>query len=185
LDRKRVADVASGVVGKGKKRCEDFCCEIYEDNHVPEECPVFNGPKPHAALCGFAGGESGFFQIPTWGAKGVIPKPDSVTAFITVKEGKVSADLVKSELSRPIPVQKHADGFLVPFPCKVELQRMIAMNYVHTFGGECILEIQEVNQRIELISYLQKAWVNVYGVPFEIRYLLSAESLGECLWGSV
>jgi hypothetical protein len=38
-------------------------------------------------LCGFAGGESGFFEIPTWGENGVIPKPDSVTAFITVKEG--------------------------------------------------------------------------------------------------
>jgi hypothetical protein len=35
---------------------------------------VFNGPKPQAALCGFAGGESGFFQIPTWGSKGAIPR---------------------------------------------------------------------------------------------------------------
>jgi hypothetical protein len=87
LDRKRVADVVSRVVDKGKKRREDFCCEICEDNHVPEECLVFNGLKPHATLCGFAGGESGFFEIPTWGENGVIPKPDSVTAFITVKEG--------------------------------------------------------------------------------------------------
>lgn len=123
---------------------------------------MFNGPKPQAALCGFAGGESGFFQIPTWGAKGVIPRSDGVTAFITVKEGNVSGDLVKSELSRLIPVkwnwsvQKHAYGFLVPFPCRVELQRMIAMKYVHTLGGEGILVIQEVNQKIEPISYLQK-----------------------------
>ncbi|XP_008665777.1 uncharacterized protein [Zea mays] len=185
--KKRVADVASGVSDMGKKRREELCCEICEDNHVPEECPVFNGPKPQAALCGFAGGESGFFQIPTWGAKGVLPRSDGVTAFITVKEGNVTAELVKSELSRLIPVkwnwsvQKHADGFIVPFPCRVELQRMIAMKYVHTLGGEGILVIQEVNQKIEPISYLQKAWVNVYGVPFEIRSFLPLWAVGSIL----
>jgi hypothetical protein len=184
---KQVADVASRVADKGKKRRDELCCEICEDNHVPEECPVFNGPKPQAALCGFAGGESGFFQIPTWGAKGVIPRSDGVTAFITVKEGIVTAELVKSELSRLIlvkwnwSVQKHADGFLVPFPCRVELQRMIAMKYVHTLGGEGILVIHEVNQKIEPISYLQKAWVNVYGVPFEIRSFLPLWAVGSIL----
>uniref|UniRef100_A0A804NA67 DUF4283 domain-containing protein n=1 Tax=Zea mays TaxID=4577 RepID=A0A804NA67_MAIZE len=185
--RKRVAVVAPGVTDKGKKRREELCCEICEDNHVPEECPVFNGPKPQAALCGFAGGESGFFQIPTWGSHAAVPRSDGVTAFITVKEGNVSADLVKSELSRLIPVkwnwsvQKHADGFLVPFPCRVELQRMIAMKYVHTLGGEGILVIQEVNQTIEPIAYLQKVWVNVYGVPFEIRSFLPLWAVGSIL----
>jgi hypothetical protein len=101
-----------------------------------------------------------------------------------VKEGNVSADLVKSELSRLIQVkwnwsiQKHEDGFLVPFPCSVELQRMISMKYVHTLGGEGILVIQEVNQKIEPISYLQKAWVNVYGVPFEISSFLPLWAIG-------
>jgi hypothetical protein len=105
MARKRVAVLTPDVSDMGKKRREDLCCEICEDNHVPEECPVFYGPKPQAALCGFAGGESGFFQIPTWGSKGAIPRSDGVTAFITVKEGNVSADLVKSELSRLIPVK--------------------------------------------------------------------------------
>jgi hypothetical protein len=187
MARKRVAVVAPGVSDMGKKRWEDLCCEICEDNHVPEEFPVFNGPNPQAALCDFAGGESGFFQIPTWGSKGAIPRSDGGTAFIMVKEGNSSADLVKSELSRLIPVkwnwsiQKHADGFLVPFLCSVELQRMIAMKYVHTLGGEGILMIQEVNQKIEPISYLQKAWVNVYGVPFEIRSFLPLWAIGTIL----
>ncbi|KAL5647508.1 hypothetical protein ACJX0J_041863, partial [Zea mays] len=61
---------------KGKKRREELCCEICEADHILDECPVFNG-------------ESGFFQIPTWGAKGVIPRSDGVTAFITVKEGSI------------------------------------------------------------------------------------------------
>jgi hypothetical protein len=61
--KKRVADVASGVTDMGKKRREELCCEICVDNHVPEEYPIYNGPKPHAALCGFAGGKSGFFKF--------------------------------------------------------------------------------------------------------------------------
>jgi hypothetical protein len=99
----------------------------------------------------------------------------------TPTEGKGSADLVKSELSRLIPVkwnwlvQKHASGFLVPFLC------MIAMKYDHTLGGEGILEIPEVNQRIEPVSYMQKAWVNFYGVPFEIRSFLPLWAVGSIL----
>jgi hypothetical protein len=58
---------------------------------------------------------------------------------------------------------------------------MIAMKYVHTLGGEGILVIQEVNQKIEPISYLQKAWVNVYGVPFEIRSFLPLWVVGSIL----
>jgi hypothetical protein len=41
--------------------------------------------------------------------------------------------------------------------------------------------IQEVNQKIEPISYLQKAWVNVYGVPFEIRSFLPLWAIGTIL----
>jgi hypothetical protein len=72
--KKRVADVASGVSDMGKKRREELCCEICEDNYVPEECPIFNGPKPQAALCGFAGGESVFFSNSYLGSKGGITK---------------------------------------------------------------------------------------------------------------
>jgi hypothetical protein len=149
--RKRVADGVSGVADMGKKRQEDLCCEICEDIpeecsrgvfmkfaeiceicceicedlccDIPEECSVFNGLKSQEALCGFAGGESGFFQVSTWGVKAVTPRSDGVTAFITVKEGNVSAELVKFELSRLIHVmwnwfvQKHANGFIVSFPC--------------------------------------------------------------------
>ena len=145
---------------------------------------MFNGPKPHALLCGFAGGDSGFFQIPTSGAKGMAPKKDNATAFITALEGNITTDLVKAELARLIPVnwtwsvQQHADGFVVPFPCNVELQHMVAMKYVHTAGGEGIMVIQELDQKIELVQYLQKVWVNVYGVPYEIRSFLPLWAVG-------
>ncbi|PWZ17182.1 hypothetical protein Zm00014a_024402 [Zea mays] len=42
-------------------------------------------------------------------------------------------------------------------------------------------KIQEVNQTIEPIAYLQKVWVNVYGVPFEIRSSLPLWAVGSIL----
>lgn len=44
--KKRVTDVVSGIADKGKKRREELCCEICEADHILDECPVFNGPKP-------------------------------------------------------------------------------------------------------------------------------------------
>ncbi|AQK71597.1 hypothetical protein ZEAMMB73_Zm00001d016761 [Zea mays] len=177
-EKKRAAVDGPAADDQGNKRKEKLCCELCEMDHTPQVCPTFNGPKPHALLCGFAGGDSGFFQIPTSGAKGMAPKKDNATTFITAMEGNITTDLVKAELARLIPVnwtwsvQQHADGFEVPFPCNVELQRMIAMKYVHTAGGEGIMVIQELDQKIEPVQYLQKVWVNVYGVPYEIRSFL-------------
>lgn len=115
------------------------------------------------------------------------PKKDNATAFITALEGNITTDLVKAELARLIPVnwtwsvQQHADGFVVPFPCNVELQRMVAMKYVHAAGGEGIMVIQELDQKIEPVQYLQKVWVNVYGVPYEIRSFLPLWAVGSIL----
>ncbi|AQK63564.1 hypothetical protein ZEAMMB73_Zm00001d013454 [Zea mays] len=185
--KKRAADtVDDGALadGKGKKRREDLCCEICEGDHVPLDCQVYNGPKPHAILCGFGSGESGFFQIPNFGSKGLIPLKESSTAFITAKEGTITAELVKSELAHLIPVrwtwavQSHANGFVVPFPSKVELQRMVAMKYVHAAYGKSIMVIQELEQKIEPVQHLEKAWVNIYGVPYEIRSFLPLWAVG-------
>lgn len=53
----------------------------------------------------------------------------SATALIKIVEGTVSADPIKSELARAIPVKwdwlvrEHGHHtYLVPFPCQVELQ---------------------------------------------------------------
>ncbi|XP_008678451.1 uncharacterized protein [Zea mays] len=184
---KRVADEGQATDANGKKHKAELCCEICEENHVPLDCPVFNGPKPSAILCGIAGGESGFFQIPVFGAKGTTPSKETATAFITVKKGAVSPNLIKSEMTRLIPVrwqwtvQAHSDGFVVPFPSIVELQRMVAMKYVHTAGGEGIMQIQQLDQKIEPVQMLQKAWINVYGVPFEIRSFLPLWAIGSIL----
>jgi hypothetical protein len=102
---RRTVDDGALADGKGKKRREDPCCEICEGDHVSLDCQIYSGPKPHAILCGFGSGESGFFQIPTFGSKGLIPLKESSTAFITAKEGTITAELVKPELARFIPVR--------------------------------------------------------------------------------
>jgi hypothetical protein len=145
---KCVADVGQVADANGKKHKAKLYCEICEENHVPTDCSIFNGPKPSAILCGITGGESGFFQIPVFGPKGTAPSKETTTAFITAKKGAVSPNLIRSEMARLIPVrwqwmvQAHSDGFVVPFPSIVKLQRMVAMKYVHTAGGEGIMQIQ-------------------------------------------
>jgi hypothetical protein len=131
------------------------CVVRSEENHVSMDCPVFNGSKPSAILCDIMGGESGFFQIPTYGTKGMTPMKETTTPFITIKKGVVSPSLIRFEMARLIPVrwqwtvQAHSDCFVVPFPSKVELQHMVAMKYVHTTGVEGIMQIQHLDQKIE------------------------------------
>jgi hypothetical protein len=62
-EKKRLTDttIIPLVDDTGKRRREELCCEICEDDHMSMDCPVYNGPKPHAIICGFAGGDSGFF----------------------------------------------------------------------------------------------------------------------------
>jgi hypothetical protein len=127
---------------KGKKHREELCCKFCEGDHVLIDCHVYNGPKPHAILCSFGGGDSGFFQIMSFGSKGLFPMNESSMAFIMAKEGIITSKLVMSELTRLIPVrctwavQSHANFFVVPFLSNVELQQSVAMKYVHAVDME-------------------------------------------------
>uniref|UniRef100_A0A0Q3QPG3 DUF4283 domain-containing protein n=1 Tax=Setaria italica TaxID=4555 RepID=A0A0Q3QPG3_SETIT len=95
----------------------------------------------------------------------------SATALIKIIEGNVPAELVKSELARAVPikwdwvVQEHGKNtFIVPYLCQVELQRMIKWN-----------------NEIKPKQKLQKVWVHVYGIPYEIRSFLPLWAVGSIL----
>jgi hypothetical protein len=183
---KRAANVADQPQDEKKQR-EDLCCEVCEGEHKTPDCPLYNGPKPHAIFCGFAGSKLGFFQIPMEAPPGKAPKRESASALISAKDGVLTADLIKAELARLIPVrfewtvQTHGKGFLLPFPCKVELQRMVATRYIHTQNGEGIMEVEEWDEKIEPQELLKKGWVNIYGVPYEIRSFLPLWAIGTVL----
>jgi hypothetical protein len=49
---------------------------------------------------------------------------------------------------------------------------MVAMKYVHAADSKSIMVIQEHEQKIEPVQHLEKAWVNIHGVPYEIRSFL-------------
>lgn len=176
-NKKRTADAGDEPKDTGKKHKEVVSCDICDENHLTSECPIYFGPKPYANFCGYAG-EGGFYQVPYDGTVAKVPRKESATALISIKEGNISAELIKSELARLIPVKwtwapvTHGDGFLVQFPCKVELQRMVATKFVHTSGGEGIMIIEEWNHVIEPSRQLEKVWFNVYGVSYELRHFL-------------
>lgn len=91
-------------------------------------CPIYLGPKPHATFCGYAG-DGGFFQVPFDGVARKSPRKESATALISIKEGNIQAGACQAH-----PVKwtwtavEHGEGCLVQFPCKVELQSMVATN---------------------------------------------------------
>ena len=112
----------------------------------------------------------------------------SATALVTILEGDVSVELLKSELARILPVKwdwevhEHGDkAFVVPFPCKVELDRMVAIGSVITRHKEGVLLFEEYNTEIKPMRKLEQVWVRVFGVPYGIRSFLPLSAVGTIL----
>jgi hypothetical protein len=109
---------------------------------VPLDYLVYNGHNPHVILYSFAGGDSGFFQIPTFSWKGKIPKKESsTTTFITAKEVTITSDLEKSELTRLISerdglgLSRDTRTVLWYLLCpKSNFNRMVAMKHWRHFN---------------------------------------------------
>jgi len=89
----------------------------------------------------------GFFSIQAARSYHIVQNTHAnVSALITVDEGVVSTDLLRSELARIIPVQwdwavqENGDNsYLVPFPSKEELERIVAIRTVTTKNREGVL----------------------------------------------
>ena len=99
------------------------------------------------SYCGAATDGLGFFNIQAARPFHIVQTSSAnVSALITVDEGAVSADLLRSELARIIPVQwdwtvqEHGDNsYLVAFPSKEELERMVAIRTITTKNREGVL----------------------------------------------
>jgi len=112
----------------------------------------------------------------------------SATALVTILEGEVSVELLKSELARILPVKwdwevhEHGDkAYVVPFPCKIELDPMVAIGSVTTKLREGVLLFEEYNTEIKPTRKLEQVWVRVFGVPYEIRSFLPLWAVGTIL----
>ncbi|RCV18374.1 hypothetical protein SETIT_3G296100v2 [Setaria italica] len=103
IEKHKVPQPAGEPVSKKKKKFVLYC-EICEEEHFTNQCPLLHGPKPAATYCGPAGDGLGFFHIPyTSAAKA--PRKVSAPALIEIIEVDVPADLVKSVLARAIPIK--------------------------------------------------------------------------------
>jgi hypothetical protein len=102
------------------------------------------------AFCGAAEDGMGFFQIQAARNNKIVNAQVSFAALIIVETGKVNAQLIRSELARIIPVRWDWEVqdlgnklFVVPFPSKEEMERMIAIHTITTRNKEGILTFEK------------------------------------------
>ncbi|WVZ60763.1 hypothetical protein U9M48_010744 [Paspalum notatum var. saurae] len=164
-------------------------CTICTEEHFTNQCPQLRGPKPSVAYCGAAEDGIGFFQIQAARTNHIVsPVLTSAAALITVEEGSISSELLQSELARIIPVQwnwivqEHGDkSFVVPFPCKEELDRMVAIRRITTKNKEGVLIFDEFDDDIKPIKVLDQVWVTVTKVPRVLRSFLPLWAVGSII----
>jgi hypothetical protein len=110
------------------------------------------------------------------------------SALITVEQGEVSADLLISELARILPVQwewsaqPHGPkSYVVPFPSKAELDRMVAIRAFTTRNRGGTLIFKEFDADVQPIKVLDQVWVTVTNVPKALRAYLPLWAVGSCI----
>ena len=71
--------------------------------------------------------------------------------------------------------------FLVHFPTRLDMLRMAAIGDVHVKEPKVVLNFTEWNLKPAPKYQLQKVWVQVLGVPFEVRDFLSLCAIGSII----
>jgi len=131
----------------------------------------------------------GFFMIQQARPNQIVTvEVSEFAALVTVEQGSVSAELLQSELARILPVQwtwsaqGHGDkAYIVPFPCKEELDRMVAIRRLTTKNQEGTLLFEEFEADVQPIRVLDQVWVTVTNVPRILKSYLSLWAVGSCI----
>ncbi|WVZ90621.1 LOW QUALITY PROTEIN: hypothetical protein U9M48_036906 [Paspalum notatum var. saurae] len=112
-----------------------YCAICESKTHVTHRCHLLKAPKPVAQCVGYGSPGLGFHYIPVSDREYNDTKDPSAWALVTVSGGVLSADQVKAELERLVPVpwewdiKEHGENtFLTVFPSAMELARL------HEFG---------------------------------------------------
>jgi len=164
-------------------------CTICLEDHYTNRCPLLRGPKPTVAYCAAAEDGMGFFMIQQARPNQIVTLEDSdFSALVTVEKGNVSAELLQSELARILPVQwtwsARVNGdksYIVPFPCKEELERMVAIRNITTKNQEGTLRFEELEADVQPIRVLDQVWVTVTNVPRILKSYLPLWAVGSCI----
>ena len=161
-------------------------CSICTEEHFTNLCPLLRGPKPSVTFCGAAEDGMGFFQIQTGKKHHIVDTFQSAcAALITVEIGEVSTQLLQTELARIIPVrwdwevqQLGAKSFVVPFPSKKELDRMMAIGTFTTKNKEGTITFEEYVDDVQPFKILEQVWVTVTKVPRLLHSFLPLWAVG-------
>ena len=164
-------------------------CSICTEDHFTNLCPLLRGPKPTVAYCGAAEDGMGFFQIQAARNNQIVmPVVSSAAALVTVEMREVSAQLLRSELARIIPirwdweVQTQGDkSYVVPFPSKEELERMIAIGSITTKNKEGTIVFAHFIDDVQPIKVLEQVWVTVTNVPRMLQSFLPLWAIGSII----
>jgi hypothetical protein len=99
---------------------------------------------------------------------------------------EVSAKLLQSELAWIIPIRWKwevqvlgAKAFVVPFPSKEELERMIAICTITTKNKEGTIVFEEFIDDVQPIKILEQVWVRV--IPRVLRSFLPLWAVGSII----
>jgi hypothetical protein len=102
-----------------------------------------------------------------------------------VESGEVSKDLLLAMLARIIHVpwqwEVQEEGhkcFIVPFPSKDELTRMVAIGTITTRNKEGTFSIEDNVDDVQPIKVLDQVWVTVTKVPRALRSFLTLWAVG-------
>jgi hypothetical protein len=143
-------------------------CVICTDDHYTNQCPFLRGPKPSVAYCAAWDDNRGFFHIQAANEDDISTDFSPATVLIKVESGDVYEQLLLTTLARIVPVtwrwEAHEEGhncFIVPFPGKEELTRMVAIGKITTKNKEGTFSIEEFVDDVQPIKVLEQVWVTV------------------------
>jgi hypothetical protein len=105
-----------------------------------------------------------------------------------VESDEVSKELLLATLARIISVpwqwEAQEEGhkcFIVPFPSKDELTRMVAIGTIMTRNKEGTFSIEEYVDDVQPIKVLDQVWVTVTKVPRALRSFLPLWAVGNMI----
>jgi hypothetical protein len=178
-------EIAAADGGKGKRK-RTVECVICTADHYTNQCSLLRGPKPSVAYCAASDDNGGFFHIQAANEHDIVAAEVSpATALIKVESGEVSQQLLLATLARIVPVtwrwEAHEEAhkcFIVPFPSKEELTRMVAIGTITTKNKEGTFSIEEFVDDVQPIKVLDQVWVTVTKVPRALRSFLHLWAVG-------
>jgi hypothetical protein len=146
--------------GSAKRTME---CVICTDDHYTNQCPLLCGPKPSVAYCAASDDNGGFFRIQEANEHDIVSTDFShAAALIKVESSDVSKQLLLATLARIVSVpwrwEAQEEGhkcFIVPFPSKEELTRMVAVGAITT-KNKVLFSIKEYVDDVQPIKVLDQ-----------------------------